>query len=83
MRNYGAPGRAQWYKFQPNVNLAKVRIGFSPHILDFKGVEKGLNPRLFLLSVIPAKEGVDCKMDTRLREDDGGEDSTFATTTCA
>ena len=29
------------------VILAKAGIHFSPHILDFNGVEKSLNPRLF------------------------------------
>ena len=30
-----------------------------------------LKPRLFRLSVIPAKKVIDCEMDLRLREDDG------------
>ena len=36
------------------------------------GVEKGLNSRLFGLSVIPEKEGVGCEMDPRLCGNDGG-----------
>ena len=66
----------------PTVILATVGIHFSPHTPDFEGVEKGLNPRLFPFSVIfPAKEGVDCEMDPRPREDDGQQcDSTFCDT---
>ena len=55
-------------KYQP-VILAQVGVHFPRQIPE--GVAKGLKPRLFPLSVIPAKAGADCEMGPRLREDDG------------
>ena len=48
-----------------------LRLPDSRHIPDIKSVAKGLKPRLFPLSVIPAKAGNRLRaMDPRLREDD-------------
>ena len=55
----------------PPLIFVKTGIHFSRHIPCFEGVAKALKPRLFPLSVIRAKEEIDCKVDPCLREDDG------------
>ena len=71
----------RWHgrKYQPPVILAKAGIHFSPHTPGFEGVEKGLSPRLFVLSAILRKRESTARWIPAFARMTAGGDSTFAT----